>query len=392
MLKKIVFIVSLFFSGNVLAQYTYDLSEIIKNAKGMCDFVSINIESILNSRTPGLHDICFASKRVTSPSVCFDSLNNLLLQKINTYKQQDINNFQTIINSYCSHVKGWAEYKPGTCSAGGPPPICTAEHWYKNPNAINDYFKENEKIKKQRLAELEVYKKYVMEEACRCWLAEIKNYSLKFKTKNTSKSNLTNKTTSSSGLKIPCNNAAACPIGFKCVGGFCIESTSVSISSNDIIYLSEKDISEIMRDIYLHDIWSYVQKNFNALRHLIDFYDCNNKVSNYTIKQNYDPTLIGMYMSMYQKELYLVRTNFNFLETTYREYQYSKAEESKKQLMNDIIMKRKELIQNVFNLNAAAYEIEKKIELGKCNCYNVLYFNNTLITDVLNKYINISLD
>lgn len=25
----------------------------------------------------------------------------------------------------------WKEYRPGTCEAGGPPPICKGGHWYK---------------------------------------------------------------------------------------------------------------------------------------------------------------------------------------------------------------------------------------------------------------------
>lgn len=27
--------------------------------------------------------------------------------------------------------EGWEEYRPGTCSAGGPPPICPANHWFR---------------------------------------------------------------------------------------------------------------------------------------------------------------------------------------------------------------------------------------------------------------------
>ncbi|MEO6683780.1 MAG: hypothetical protein ABIN48_13240 [Ginsengibacter sp.] len=27
--------------------------------------------------------------------------------------------------------EGWEEYNPGTCSAGGPPPICVVNHWFK---------------------------------------------------------------------------------------------------------------------------------------------------------------------------------------------------------------------------------------------------------------------
>ncbi len=45
-------------------------------------------------------------------------------------KLDEIENGSTWINRRKSARKGWKEYNPGTCSAGGPPPICTADHWY----------------------------------------------------------------------------------------------------------------------------------------------------------------------------------------------------------------------------------------------------------------------
>lgn len=42
-----------------------------------------------------------------------------------------IKNDQSWKNRLETAKNGWEEYSPGTCSAGGPPPICVANHWFK---------------------------------------------------------------------------------------------------------------------------------------------------------------------------------------------------------------------------------------------------------------------
>ena len=46
-------------------------------------------------------------------------------------KLNEIETSSAWINRRKSAQRGWKEYSPGTCSAGGPPPICPAEHWYR---------------------------------------------------------------------------------------------------------------------------------------------------------------------------------------------------------------------------------------------------------------------
>lgn len=46
-------------------------------------------------------------------------------------KLDEIENSQQWKNRRESAERGYKEYNPGTCSAGGPPPICTADHWYR---------------------------------------------------------------------------------------------------------------------------------------------------------------------------------------------------------------------------------------------------------------------
>lgn len=46
-------------------------------------------------------------------------------------KLDEIENSTQWRNRRESAERGYKEYNPGTCSAGGPPPICTADHWYR---------------------------------------------------------------------------------------------------------------------------------------------------------------------------------------------------------------------------------------------------------------------
>lgn len=45
---------------------------------------------------------------------------------------QRINNDASWKNRLQTARNGWEEFNPGTCSAGGPPPICPANHWFKS--------------------------------------------------------------------------------------------------------------------------------------------------------------------------------------------------------------------------------------------------------------------
>jgi hypothetical protein len=46
-------------------------------------------------------------------------------------KREEIENSTVWTNRRNSAQAGWKEYKPGACSAGGPPPICVVDHWYR---------------------------------------------------------------------------------------------------------------------------------------------------------------------------------------------------------------------------------------------------------------------
>ena len=72
-----------------------------------------------------------------------------LLQKKLAAKLTEIETSQSWINRRESAKNGWKENYPGTCGAGGPPPICVANHWHRV--SISDAMREYEDFKKKEL-------------------------------------------------------------------------------------------------------------------------------------------------------------------------------------------------------------------------------------------------
>jgi hypothetical protein len=63
---------------------------------------------------------------------------------------EDMAQIDYLTNVFCSCRAGWTEYVPGTCKAGGPPPICPANHWYRDPDSLSKWSKENDAVREER--------------------------------------------------------------------------------------------------------------------------------------------------------------------------------------------------------------------------------------------------
>ena len=57
------------------------------------------------------------------------------------WRDQDAND-RGLSNRLKSALNGWVEHKPGTCQAGGPPPVCPAAHWYQDSERAMAAFEE----------------------------------------------------------------------------------------------------------------------------------------------------------------------------------------------------------------------------------------------------------
>ncbi|MCF6130904.1 hypothetical protein [Flavobacterium wongokense] len=70
--------------------------------------------------------------------------------RLNQYAQEDANSAKQLRNVACSYASGWVEKSPGACNAGGPPPCCPIDHWYKSGNAWDAYVAQNKEVYDRR--------------------------------------------------------------------------------------------------------------------------------------------------------------------------------------------------------------------------------------------------
>lgn len=399
-MKAIIYLLISFLltTGYCFSQSNYGYGQV--STSGICSGVFVDTFALIANRTPTLDQIKFGSN-VSLPSKCLSNMNDKLITEINKYRSQDKANIQSIINNYCSHMKGWVEYNPGTCSAGGPPPICPANHWYQNPSqAMNDYYNERNKIYNQRLKELQAKKLELMNEACNCWLTDLKqnNFKPTYTQTNLYPSNNT-QTYQTTGIKIPCMNGD-CPVGFSCQNGYCVESNIQSNIKNNtgLDYETQDKIADKVKDVAVDKILDYAAKKFKDLALLRGFYKAvTDNPYTTVITGVFETTNIGTYSSIYQSELTKAQANANQLEKLYEEQRRYKnnlnmTTANVQQRKNDIAKYRSELGKNIFNLNNAADGIEREKELGSCNCYNVLNYNNGLVVNSLTNIMNKQID
>jgi|GEM_PF-4251657 len=87
-----------------------------------------------------------------SNSPCADKAEKLLRK----FESEDRRNWNRLKNEVCSHQRGWEEIDPGTCQAGGPPPICSVQHWVNvgHEAAMDKYKKVQGKVWAERFEAL----------------------------------------------------------------------------------------------------------------------------------------------------------------------------------------------------------------------------------------------
>lgn len=130
------------------------------------------------------------------------------LTLLRTFVQEDQANWQGLMNRACSAMMGWVERVPGTCRAGGPPPICEADHWMRDPNnAMKEFDNYNLKTKIARAARLASI-------ACDCWQNAIDQQESPSVGPDVARA------TGASGLLVVCTEGT-CPSPYRCVKGLC---------------------------------------------------------------------------------------------------------------------------------------------------------------------------
>ena len=182
----------------------------------------IGINHLLQNRGVGPINI---SNSPSIPSVCTEGVKNQMDAMIERFKQEDQNNIQGLANNFCSHQTGWVEKVLGTCGAGGPPPICLADHWIQKGRAesLKDYEKQAQIKAKERAIQISK----LGDNVCSCAVSELKKqdriYSESLSKPLSSdfwRDGVINKENKAS-IRITC--MGGCPPGYTCKEGYCEE-------------------------------------------------------------------------------------------------------------------------------------------------------------------------
>lgn len=150
---KIIFL--LFLSLNAFLSFCQRSPHSITNGVIECRdnngniYATKNFNELLYEITPDIKEIHLSLGNSSKSTECLKEVQKSLIK----YRDEGRNRARVMANKYCTHKSGWVEYNPGTCDAGGPPPICPVNHWYKNVNSMNMYNQDNNKIYQQRKQE-----------------------------------------------------------------------------------------------------------------------------------------------------------------------------------------------------------------------------------------------
>jgi hypothetical protein len=97
------------------------------------DTAAITFEKVFKLRCPGRQHIDSMITSLKSiPGIklntdCFYKADNLVA----LYRAEDLRSWKKLKNQASSYAAGWKEKVPGRCGAGGPPPICPIDHWFR---------------------------------------------------------------------------------------------------------------------------------------------------------------------------------------------------------------------------------------------------------------------
>ncbi len=330
------------------------------------------------------------------PQYCTKNINEEIDILVEQFRQEDLKNIHAIANNFCSHVGGWIEHQAGECQAGGPPPICSADHWKKVGigEAIQDFEREQKKVATQRSQQVVKIQENNIIEICKCWVEDIEkqeqealNLSLSsFKNNQTSNDSYYNIPTT----KFPC--MSGCPPNYVCVNGFCEKARTTDNSINaveNLLSIGQKN--NLSKSVYADKLNKYLLalKSWGG-KYLNGLYFFQNH--NIVMEAGYNNTnattmTTGLRNYMYRVEQ--VSLSVNHLHAYYLEVinsmKGSKYTHSFETIKEDINKEKQSLNLQLQTLNLAHNEIS--FDCKGC-CQPMFNYQHSNIISYASKLIN----
>jgi len=367
-----------------------------------------SLNDVLLSRIPR-YSLSAPSSQV--PAVCHKSGEQKMQELVNQYRSQDSVNLRQLANNYCSHISGWVEFVPGTCQAGGPPPLCPAKHWHwvGQLEGLRQWNNEQQQLRESREKELRSRQREADQAVCDCWLGELQKHDESlFKPAAVphpaDKNQSVNITTFN---HMPC--LGGCPPGYKCENGFCVpeeKTAEVSTSPNKIkktigadnYYKLQNSPEDLAKDKVADYGKERLLKMFSEGRSYLAFMEKHKNLNAtfFAIEHAYPVTPLNDNYGAYMNKLSQLNDDINNLETLYDQaVRYKQG----RNLTRDIaaiqadIARTKETINKdllILNEDRSGILIENK-NSGAC-CAGVLNYYNDKVFEYANHVLNISIE
>lgn len=359
------------------------------NSTFTCGNATIRAADLVKKRKPDVDYFTRASFNELMPLECIKSINSQIVNLENRWQNDDLNEWGRLANQYCSHYNGWVENSPGTCQAGGPPPICPANpsHWHKDPqNAMNKWEDEQRNVRMRREIELKDLKNRLVKTACSCWAQDIESNT---KIEQRAKDKVEAET---SGYFKILSFDGTCPPGYELKEGYCIPITGSIVTGatnsnkanlkygEKVGEVNEKvnnAVGDLAKDLILEDIKASLS-SIGLVNKFFTLFKSVGKLGTITLSVATsffgDPTFTTTEIGVYQSELNLLNTNINSANNLMEEYQRLKTSavpcqcRDEKYIRGDVENLRKELLARIRNISLHADFAVKTFEIRDNAC------------------------
>lgn len=192
----------------IAASSNQDFNKIKKVCPSQYRQLELTAAEVLTGRYPNAEDLN------VSPA-CKEQARRAIQNWIN----EDMADWEKLSNQACSYALGWVEKVPGTCGAGGPPPLCPVDHWEQRPAEAEAKWNQlKAEVKAKRYAQ-------ILSAACGCYRAELES-RVGSNVEATSKRGVESTAPivaipDNNTFILPCARPDDCPPGTACNGGVC---------------------------------------------------------------------------------------------------------------------------------------------------------------------------
>jgi hypothetical protein len=291
------------------------------------------------------------------------------------WEAEDLAQWEPLANRACSAMNGWVEYTPGTCQAGGPPPICKANHWYQDPlTSVARWRQDNAKKYRER-------EDVLIASTCDCWVAEARDDISRMP-----QDSAPSQAGTPSSYVVPCSGTCDLP-GMDCRQGICQPQTTFSGAV--------KDIREKGQEVAVGQALGYAMKPLiDAVEHALTkvVSATTSKVLVGVVEGLLESRPVSVWTDTYERDVRDLNAHMSQLRGLIATHdRLARAQNAATQqwlTANEIRSVREETRTILDNMNVAFGGIKGERTLGRNACYGILEYQNSLLNVAAVRLLN----